>query len=612
MNAHTIAVRTGSVRYDVHIAPGILAEVASLTDRLLDGALTAGQARAFIVTSPQIWELWGPVFAAGFSTPATVLFVEPGEQHKRFATLESLAEQLAEARADRDSVLFALGGGVLGDLTGFLAAIYMRGIRYIQVPTTLLAQVDSALGGKTGANLAAGKNLIGAFHHPIAVFADPEVLRTLPPRELRAGLQESIKAGIIRDPELFAFLESHSTDLAEIITRSIQVKATVVANDERELGERMLLNLGHTLGHAIEAATHYTQLLHGEAVAWGMLAATAIAKRRGLVTDAEHDRIERVIKAYGPLKQFHADAAELVALTATDKKNRSGSRSFVLPPRHRRRRHRQRRQRRRVDLHRRAHDDNGRPGRCRMNPSAGARTANEPDEQTAAREVRALFNTIAPTYDRLNHLLSVGLDRHWWRSTARSFRSTLANPEARILDICCGTGDMTAALAAERPAAAEPITGLDFSPEMLDRARTKYASGEIVWVEGDAMHLPFPDNSFDLITAAFGFRNLTNYAAGLRELHRVLAPNGQLGILECNQPKGIRGIGYNLYLHHGLPLIGGWISGEREAYRYLPASIARFPRPPQMLAMLNEAGFADSHWRGFFLHAAGLYTARKP
>ena len=190
----------------------------------------------------------------------------------------------------------------------------------------------------------------------------------------------------------------------------------------------------------------------------------------------------------------------------------------------------------------------------------------------------------------------------------------LARPEARILDICCGTGDMTAALAAERPAgAANPITGLDFSSEMLARARTKYASTakSVQWIEGDAMHLPFADNSFDLVTAAFGFRNLSNYVAGLRELHRVLAPGGRLGILECNQPDGLRGIGYNLYLHHGLPLIGGWISGQREAYRYLPASIARFPRPAQMLPMLSDAGFTEPHWQGYFLHAAGLYTAAK-
>jgi demethylmenaquinone methyltransferase/2-methoxy-6-polyprenyl-1,4-benzoquinol methylase len=257
-----------------------------------------------------------------------------------------------------------------------------------------------------------------------------------------------------------------------------------------------------------------------------------------------------------------------------------------------------------------------------INP--GARPTNEPTEAEAAASVQSLFNAIAPTYDRLNHLLSFGLDRHWWRRTARVFAPVLARPDARILDLCCGTGDMTHALVSLRPGApgpdsrtrvpseVVPITGLDFSAPMLARAHTKFPSANILWVEADAMHLPFPDATFDLITAAFGFRNLTNYAAGLREIHRVLTPGGQLGILECNQPSGLRGVGYNLYLHHVLPLVGGMISGQREAYRYLPASIARFPRSPQMLAMLRDAGFTDSTWTGYFLHAAGLYRAVKP
>jgi len=245
-------------------------------------------------------------------------------------------------------------------------------------------------------------------------------------------------------------------------------------------------------------------------------------------------------------------------------------------------------------------------------PAPGARVADEPDESVAASNVRSLFNTIAPTYDRLNHLLSFGLDRRWWNRTARTFAPILQRPEARILDICCGTGDLTAALMRLRPPQSEPITGLDFSPEMLTRARAKFPSANAVWLEGDAMHLPFPDASLDLITAAFGFRNLANYADALTELHRVLRPGGQIGILECNHPDGLRGAFYNLYLHHVLPLVGGWISGERAAYAYLPASIARFPRPPQMLAMLSTAGFTTPTWKGFLFRAAGLYTARKP
>jgi demethylmenaquinone methyltransferase/2-methoxy-6-polyprenyl-1,4-benzoquinol methylase len=241
----------------------------------------------------------------------------------------------------------------------------------------------------------------------------------------------------------------------------------------------------------------------------------------------------------------------------------------------------------------------------------GARPANEETETAAAAHVQSIFNSIAPSYDLLNHLLSMGLDRRWWNRSARAFRTVLAQPNARVLDLCCGTGDFTAALLKQRPAAAEPVLGLDFSAHMLDRARTKFASANALWVEGDAMHLPYPDNSFDLVTAAFGFRNLTNYAGALTEIHRVLAPGGQLGILECNQPDGLSGLLYNLHLHHILPFVGGLISGDRAAYRYLPASISRFPRPPQMLQMLSAAGFTRTAWDGYFLRAAGLYRGTK-
>ena len=257
----------------------------------------------------------------------------------------------------------------------------------------------------------------------------------------------------------------------------------------------------------------------------------------------------------------------------------------------------------------------------------GARPAAEQEESTAATHVREIFDSIAPSYDLLNHLLSMGLDRHWWSRTARAFKSTLNHPNARVLDLCCGTGDMTVALQKLRPAtsvascsscttttnnaAAHPITGVDFSAEMLARARTKYAATNILWVEADAMHLPYPDASFDLVTSAFGFRNLTNYPAALAEIHRVLSPNGQIGILECNHPDGLSGTLYNLYFKHVLPVIGGAISGDRAAYRYLPASVARFPRPPQMLTLLREAGFTHETWDGYLLRAAGLYRATK-
>lgn len=247
-----------------------------------------------------------------------------------------------------------------------------------------------------------------------------------------------------------------------------------------------------------------------------------------------------------------------------------------------------------------------------INP--GARPTGETTETAASASVQSIFNAIAPSYDKLNHLLSFGLDRFWWRRTARVFADTLARPEARILDICCGTGDQTAALLARRPVNAEPIIGLDFSSEMLARAHRKYpgTNGRNVrWIEGDAMHLPFTDASLDLVTAAFGFRNLSNYTEGLCEIARVLRPGGQIGILEANQPTGLNALLYNAYFHRILPVIGGWLSGQPEAYRYLPASVQRFPRPPQMLAMLADAGFDDAGWDGYLLHAAGLYRATK-
>ncbi len=244
-----------------------------------------------------------------------------------------------------------------------------------------------------------------------------------------------------------------------------------------------------------------------------------------------------------------------------------------------------------------------------VNP--GARPKGETSEAAAAEHVRDLFDSIAPRYDVLNHLLSMGLDRIWWRRTAESFRGVLKRPEARVLDLCCGTGDLTAALLRLRPGDAEPITGLDFSTAMLDRARSKYSFANVQWVQGDAMHLPYTDGSFDLVTSAFGFRNLTNYAEGLAEIFRVLTPGGQIGILEANQPDGVRGWGYGMYFQHVLPVLGGLISGQRAAYRYLPDSVMRFPRPEQMLRMMRDAGFQQSAWDGYLLRAAGLYRGVK-
>jgi 3-dehydroquinate synthase len=338
----SIPLQTPSAAYTITIGTGLLDTLAPRLRKLLGLSAKAPLPRLFVVTAPEIWGLWSkPVLASFESSPEqspTVLFLPPGERHKRLASVESLAQQLAHAGADRDSILLALGGGVLGDITGFLAAIYMRGIRYVQLPTTLLAQVDSSTGGKTGVNLAAGKNLIGSFHHPLAVLADTSPLATLPPAELRAGLHESIKAGILADPALFRFMEQNAADLlsgdpaalTKVVTASVRVKASVVSQDEKESGLRMTLNFGHTLGHPIETATGYKQLLHGEAVAWGMIAATFVSRNRGVLSEKDTARILALVLRYGPLPAFKARAEDLVALTYSDKKARSGRRAFIL------------------------------------------------------------------------------------------------------------------------------------------------------------------------------------------------------------------------------------------------------------------------------------------
>jgi demethylmenaquinone methyltransferase/2-methoxy-6-polyprenyl-1,4-benzoquinol methylase len=242
----------------------------------------------------------------------------------------------------------------------------------------------------------------------------------------------------------------------------------------------------------------------------------------------------------------------------------------------------------------------------------GARPQGTQDEQTAAHNVQRMFDHIAPSYDRLNHILSAGMDRTWWRRAASVFTPVLAQKDSRVLDLCCGTGDMTAALLQLRPQRAAPVIGLDFSAEMLDRARVKLNQANSEFVQADALHLPYPDQTFDLITSAFGFRNLANYAEGLAELHRVLRPEGQIGILECNQPSGLVGAGYSLYFKHILPKLGGLLSGDPAAYAYLPASVERFPRPPRMLQLIREAGFRNGTWTSYTLGVAGLYRAVKP
>lgn len=299
--------------------------------------------RIFVVTSPDVWQLHGSVFTDGTAANGLaheVLFFPGGEVRKRLDAVEHLAEQMASHGADRTSLVIAVGGGIVTDIAGFLAAIYMRGIPVIQIPTTLLAQVDAAVGGKTGVNLVCGKNLIGSFHQPLHVLIDPAVLRTLPEREYRAGLFEVIKHGVIADAELFGLmcqspqkvLRQDPAIVDRIISDSVRIKAQVVSADEKESGLRRILNFGHTFGHALEAETAYTRFLHGEAVAWGMKTATLLSGMIGMIPPEQQRSVLECIDAYGPLPSLEGlDPNRLATRLKGDKKTIRGKVHFVLP-----------------------------------------------------------------------------------------------------------------------------------------------------------------------------------------------------------------------------------------------------------------------------------------
>ncbi len=335
----TIRVATPSARYDVLTGSGLLESLAPRIEKAA-GRLPR---RIFVLTSPEIWSLWAETFLHSFLElkidPPVALFLPPGEPHKTMASAERLTREMIRAGGDRSSLLIAFGGGIVGDVGGFAASVFMRGIPYVQVPTTFLAQVDSSVGGKVGVNLPEGKNLVGSFHQPRAVFADIGVLGTLSDRELRAGLMESIKAGIIRDRGLLRFMEEQAEAILDrdpkalerVIAASIRMKADVVSRDERESGLRMILNFGHTVGHALEQVTRYKAMLHGEAIAWGMVAALSLGRARGTLTAGQLDRLETLIYLYGPLPALKLRARAIVAATASDKKNTGGVRRFVLP-----------------------------------------------------------------------------------------------------------------------------------------------------------------------------------------------------------------------------------------------------------------------------------------
>jgi len=241
----------------------------------------------------------------------------------------------------------------------------------------------------------------------------------------------------------------------------------------------------------------------------------------------------------------------------------------------------------------------------------GAAPEGATDQQSSARAVRQMFTSIAPRYDLLNHVLSFNVDRLWWRRTARAFAHILSRPDARVLDLCCGTGDMAFALRRRAGKSSPTILGADFSHAMLQRASHKSAATSLRWVETDALLLPFPDEHFDLITSAFGVRNLANYDAGLREIMRVLRPHGECGILDFGEPQGVMGKFYRIYFKRVLPVVGTLISGVKGPYAYLPASVARFPEPNEMLERMRKIGFHAVSWTPYTFGIAGLYRGQK-
>ena len=246
----------------------------------------------------------------------------------------------------------------------------------------------------------------------------------------------------------------------------------------------------------------------------------------------------------------------------------------------------------------------------------GAVPPGASDQPEAARALRDMFTSIAPRYDLLNHVLSFNIDRVWWRRTARKFRHILTRSDASVLDLCCGTGDMTFALRDEAGKSSSKISGADFSHAMLQRATAKSAGSGFRskpdWIEADALNLPLPSDSFDLVTSAFGFRNLADYDAGLREIFRVLRPGGECGILDFGEPKGLLGSFYRVYFKHVLPRVGTLISGVRGPYAYLPASVERFPTPEEMIGRMQRAGFEETSWTPYSFGIAGLYRGKKP
>jgi 3-dehydroquinate synthase len=330
-----VRVNLGDRSYDIHIGAGVLARAGDLIAPLV------GAGSIFIITHPIVDRLHGAALREGLAQlhPETI-FVPAGERHKSLRRAALLYDELLSRGADRNATAIAFGGGVIGDLAGFVAATYMRGIGYLQIPTTLLAQVDASVGGKVAVDHPQAKNLIGCFHQPLLVLADVETLRTLSKRDCRAGLAEVVKHGVIADADLFAWMEQNAADIARrgpdaiihMVRRSCEIKARVIAQDERESGLRAILNFGHTIGHALESLTRYRDLRHGEAVAIGMVAAARVARALKLFPDAEADRVERLLSQLGLPTRVSGLAAEaILGAMSLDKKAVGRVPRFVLP-----------------------------------------------------------------------------------------------------------------------------------------------------------------------------------------------------------------------------------------------------------------------------------------
>ena len=330
---NTLKVELGSRSYPILIGAGLLAQADLLREHI-------AARDVLIVSNTTVAPLYLDTLAASLQPRRVVEVILPdGESHKTLASVARILDVLVANRFARDCAVVALGGGVVGDMAGFAAACYQRGVSYVQVPTTLLSQVDSSVGGKTGVNHPGGKNLIGAFHQPLAVLADTRTLTTLPPRELRAGLAEVIKYGLICDAAFFAWLEAHLDELldgdpvalAHVIHRSCQIKAEIVGRDEREQGDRALLNLGHTFGHAVEAATEYKQWLHGEAIGAGLLMAVAMSRECGLLSSGDVARVHKLIERAGLPTRIEAVSPEsALEHMRIDKKVKGGRIRLIL------------------------------------------------------------------------------------------------------------------------------------------------------------------------------------------------------------------------------------------------------------------------------------------